>query len=63
MHSLEWIGFNVMHGLQQQVVERGVCSKCHAKTLQSKHNDGETEWFQCSRCLNVYMLPTRRLVG
>lgn len=55
--------FKIMHGLQQQVVEIGKCPKCHQKSLVSRHNDGENEWFQCGRCRDVYLLPARRLVG
>ena len=55
--------FAVMHPLQERVIERGICSKCHTKTLQSKHVAAEMEWFQCSGCNTVYCLPERRLIG
>lgn len=59
----DWFKTAVMHNLQEQVIERGICSKCHIKTLQPKYIGGELEWFQCSRCLTVYALPERRLTG
>src|SRR5688500_9955042 len=59
----DWLKTAVMHRLQEQVVEQGICSKCHTKTLQSKHIGGELEWFLCSDCLTVFALPERRLVG
>jgi ribosomal protein L37AE/L43A len=52
----DFIKFAIMKPLQQQVVERGVCPKCHKKTLRHVHTCEHFSSWQCTKCLHVYML-------
>lgn len=54
--------FATMTPLQEQVVEHGVCPKCHTKTLVCKSMDTEAAWDQCTTCNTVYCVPARRLI-
>lgn len=46
----------VMTPLAQQVVERGMCSKCHKKTLRHVHACEHFSSWQCTNCQHVFML-------
>lgn len=46
----------VMTPLAQQVVERGMCSKCHKKTLKHVHSCEHFSSWQCTTCKHVFML-------
>lgn len=36
--------------LELQVMELGICPRCHTKTLVEKHRDPTATWLQCSSC-------------
>jgi hypothetical protein len=58
MTSGRWLPALIgMNPLQQQVVERGICFRCHSKTLAEKHEseDGALHFSQCTRCNHVFV--------
>lgn len=57
MKLSDLIKSGLMTKLQQQVVEAGVCPKCHKRTLRLRHEAVGMEFEQCEKCLRVYVLP------
>jgi hypothetical protein len=53
----ELIKLATMTPLQQQVIESGMCFKCHAKTLELFHKEAEMRFLQCYKCLLICVLP------
>lgn len=56
MTFLDFIKPSVMTPLAQQVVELGMCSKCHKKTLRHIHSCEHFSSWQCATCKHVFML-------
>jgi ribosomal protein L37AE/L43A len=50
----DWMKFQLMTPLQEQVVNLDVCTTCHTKTLRVAHVDTSGSWLQCTKCKTVF---------
>jgi hypothetical protein len=46
---------STMTGLMEQVVNIGVCTKCHSKSLRFVYACESFKSYQCAKCLRVFM--------
>lgn len=63
MNISDYIKLATLTPLQEQVVDRDICPKCHSKTLNVPYVCEGQEWCQCTKCLRVYVRHERRLTG
>lgn len=53
----EFIKGSTMSPLQEQVYALGVCARCHAKSLRFVHSGAGMQFWQCTICMTVAILP------